>query len=268
MTNAVPKCRFPSFFHLDIGMGKRQRDENMAEVPLDGGTGPLLFYTANKDGASASGHLLNDKDRNGERSVLSNFAKTPVEITIDEGVVAYKTVEHAFQSMKYRAIADVLSKDFNDTTPTEDRQLAQAYRDYAFVIGKATTANRAFMLASMRLKLNQTGPNFSTADRTFNTSDDKTAMQVAFDAGVRSPSFGLLTSAQRIEIMDSILLDKFEQNKSALAYLMTTRGRILIEHTGRDAFWGDGGSGLDTADNNHLGKALMRIRSKYRMIQG
>ena len=87
-------------------------------------------------------------------------------------------------------------------------------------------------------------------------------METAFEAGVRSPTLHELTTADRIQIMDLALAAKFEQNGTARQYLISTGTRVLIEHSTRDSHWGDGGSGENRPDNNHLGKALMRVRSR------
>ena len=234
---------------MSISMGKRDREGDV-QPPLDSGDGPLLFYTATKDGASSAGPLLHDKNRNGSRSVLSNFAKTPFELEFNGYRASYATVENAFQAMKYLKVGSKL----------EPGGLALAYNEYAYVIGQAKTPNRAYLLAQMKLVKNGSRPNFSTADRRFLDSDDKKAMQKAFDSGVRKPSFEELTSTDRVAIMDLALKAKFDQNINALNYLKSTETRVLIEHTTRDGFWGDGGSGVDETNNNHLGKALMRIR--------
>ena len=247
------KNQFPSLHALSLHNvhtnTKRQKLEN--SPPLDTGEGPLLFYTSDKDGASSAGTLLHDTDRNGPRSILSNFAKTPFELEYYGVKATYKTVENAFQSIKYLTMASKL----------EAEPLSAAYRNYALVIGQAKTPNRAFFLAQMRLVKDGSRPNFSTSDRTFLNSEDATAMKTAFEAGVRPPSFEALTSAERCTIMDLALGAKFAKNQAARNYLQGTRPRVLIEHTTRDPFWGDAGTGKDNESNNHLGKALMKLRA-------
>ena len=216
---------------MSISAGKRGREGDV-QAPLDSGDGPLLFYTATKDGASSAGPLLHDKDRNGPRGVLSNFAKTPFELEFNGYKSNYATAENAFQAIKYLKIGSKLE-------PGESGDLALAYNEYASVIGQAKTPNRAYMLAQMKLVKDGSRPNFSTADRTFLESDDARAMQKAFDLGVRKPSFEVLTSTDRVAIMDLVLEAKFHQNENALNYLKSTGTRVLIEHTKRDGFWGD-----------------------------
>jgi len=223
----------------------------MCTPPVDNGEGPLLFYASTRDGVSAAGSLLNDSDRNGARSILSNFARTSFELESYGVTMMYATAENAFQSLKYLALASSL----------EDGPLSAAYKSYALVVGQAKTPNRSYFLAQLRLVKDGSRPNFSTPDRTFRDSQDAIAMQKAFDAGVRKPDFDELSSNQRVAIMDRVLKAKFTQNQAARTYLESTRPRILIEHTTRDPFWGDGGTGEDNATNNHLGKALMRLRT-------
>jgi hypothetical protein len=241
----------PNLSVLDISMGKREREA--AQAPPDNGQGPLLFYTANKDGGSSAGPLLNDGDRNGPRRILSNFAETPLTVVHDGTTGQYRTVENAFQALKYQYAAI--------TQPTT--VLKAAFKTYASVIARGKTAARTFKLSSMILKKDGT-PNMSTADPSFQDSVDKREMQTAFHAGVRSPTLEEVTVADRMEIMNMVLAAKFEQNANARAYLLSTGTRILIEHTTRDSYWGDGGSGEDSLDNNQLGKALMRVRKSLK----
>jgi hypothetical protein len=43
--------------------------------------------------------------------------------------------------------------------------------------------------------------------------------------------------------------------------LLDTEDAELVEHTGNDSYWGDGGNGLG---RNQLGKTLMKVRSMLR----
>ena len=52
---------------------------------------------------------------------------------------------------------------------------------------------------------------------------------------------------------------KFKQNEHLKKVLMDTESAILIEHTKRDSYWGDGGDGNGC---NQLGVLLMRVRAE------
>ena len=54
------------------------------------------------------------------------------------------------------------------------------------------------------------------------------------------------------------LYAKFTQH-GELKRLLGTGDRLLVEHTERDRYWGDGGDGRG---GNHLGKLLMKLRKE------
>ena len=54
------------------------------------------------------------------------------------------------------------------------------------------------------------------------------------------------------------LYAKFTQH-GELKRLLGTGDRLLVEHTERDRYWGDGGDGRG---ENHLGKLLMKLRKE------
>ncbi|KAM9967555.1 hypothetical protein ACTFIW_001639 [Dictyostelium discoideum] len=59
------------------------------------------------------------------------------------------------------------------------------------------------------------------------------------------------------ELMYEICLAKFTQHKDIQKILLETGDATLVEHTGNDSYWGDGGDG---SGRNQLGKTLMRVR--------
>lgn len=61
------------------------------------------------------------------------------------------------------------------------------------------------------------------------------------------------------EIMHKVLLAKFTQHPDLGEKLLSSAGRMLIEHTCNDSFWGNGGNG---AGQNRLGHLLMRVRDE------
>lgn len=65
----------------------------------------------------------------------------------------------------------------------------------------------------------------------------------------------------RVKVMETALIHKFEQNPALRKVLLSTGNKILVERSPYDSFWGDGpyGNGL-----NMLGKLLMKVRKYFR----
>ncbi len=59
--------------------------------------------------------------------------------------------------------------------------------------------------------------------------------------------------------MRAVVLAKFSQHDDLRAQLLATGDAQLVEHTERDAFWGDGGDGSGA---NMLGRILMDVREQ------
>lgn len=251
---------------------KRKRETKETPLLKDLGTGALLFYTANRDGVHSKTTntkcpLLHSVDRNGKRSILSNFAKTKFRYNGFE----VETAENAFQAAKYFKIGEkyreeVLSETNGlETLPLvkathkEKMQLANAYEKYGAAICVSKSANCAFLMGRLNLTKDGSKPYPRTADRYFKSSAEHEAMIDAFNNGVRSPHEELTTNA-REKIMEDVLLCKFAKGTKSMFYLLETGTRVLIEHTSSDCIWGDGGSGLDKEGQNVLGKLLMKIR--------
>ena len=60
-------------------------------------------------------------------------------------------------------------------------------------------------------------------------------------------------------IMLKALRFKFKQNAHLREILLNTGNALLIEHTSRDSYWGDGGNGTG---HNKLGLLLMQVRNE------
>ena len=58
-------------------------------------------------------------------------------------------------------------------------------------------------------------------------------------------------------IMEEVLYAKFKQNLEIRRVLLSTAGKMIVEHTVNDAYWGDAGDG---SGKNMLGKTLMKVR--------
>ena len=59
--------------------------------------------------------------------------------------------------------------------------------------------------------------------------------------------------------MYTAVLAKFQHNKDLAELLLATGDAMLVEHTGKDAYWRDGGDGSGL---NRLGGILMRVREE------
>jgi hypothetical protein len=65
----------------------------------------------------------------------------------------------------------------------------------------------------------------------------------------------------RDRVMRTALYAKFSQHEHLRQALLATGNTVLVEHTDKDAYWGDGGDGSGT---NMLGKLLMHVREQLR----
>ncbi|CAF1422846.1 unnamed protein product [Adineta ricciae] len=79
---------------------------------------------------------------------------------------------------------------------------------------------------------------------------------------VREHDFSQRTDWEQVkdEVMFKACLAKFEQHSKLKEFLLSTGDRILIEHTGKDSYWGDGPDGKG---RNQLGVTLMKIREYF-----
>jgi ribA/ribD-fused uncharacterized protein len=62
-------------------------------------------------------------------------------------------------------------------------------------------------------------------------------------------------------IMYDAVKAKFTQHAGIRGILLSTGNRVIVEHTAKDNYWGDGGDG---SGKNMLGKTLMRVRDELR----
>ena len=68
----------------------------------------------------------------------------------------------------------------------------------------------------------------------------------------------------RDNVMREAVLAKFTQHKELKAILLATGEAKLVENTANDAYWGDGGDG---SGKNMLGRILMEVRDKLRVVE-
>lgn len=65
----------------------------------------------------------------------------------------------------------------------------------------------------------------------------------------------------KFDVMRKAVLAKFRQHAKLRRLLLSTGSAMLVEHTSRDAIWGDGGDGHGM---NWLGRILMEVRETLR----
>lgn len=63
------------------------------------------------------------------------------------------------------------------------------------------------------------------------------------------------------DIMREALRAKIGQHADVRELLLSTADAVLVEHTGNDRYWGDGGDGTG---RNRLGQLLMELREVLR----
>ena len=67
------------------------------------------------------------------------------------------------------------------------------------------------------------------------------------------------------DVMYKALVAKFTQHEDLKEKLLATGDKVLVEHTGRDKYWGDGGDGGNgTKGQNIMGKLLVKVRNAIR----
>jgi len=79
----------------------------------------------------------------------------------------------------------------------------------------------------------------------------------------RSLGFKLRDDWEQIknDVMYEALSAKFTQHHDLKELLLSTDTAIIVEHTSREDYWGDGGDG---SGKNMLGKTLMRVREELK----
>src|SRR5262249_24434377 len=70
--------------------------------------------------------------------------------------------------------------------------------------------------------------------------------------------------AVKDQVMRETLRAKFAQHPQLKALLLKTGDSELVEHTGNDRYWADGGDGTG---QNRLGELLMELRAELRSAQ-
>jgi ribA/ribD-fused uncharacterized protein len=65
----------------------------------------------------------------------------------------------------------------------------------------------------------------------------------------------------RDEVMREVVYNKFIQHPDLKMHLLETEDAVLVEHSFKDSYWGDGGDGKG---KNVLGKILMEVRERLK----
>ncbi len=84
-------------------------------------------------------------------------------------------------------------------------------------------------------------------------------MQAARMGRSRSRALRADWDAVKVDVMREAVWAKFSQHSDLRRALLWTGDATIVEHTARDAFWGDGGDGHG---QNMLGRILMEVRGR------
>lgn len=172
-----------------------------------------------------------------EYGFLSNFF---LDNIIIDGKV-FPTVEHYFQSKKY-----------NYTGCSEDSL------KHSEVIRISKTPYIAKLLASSPDKVLSQPPRYKWMEECHKILKEVKEKNIDID-----PEWDIINKASGFRKKDTVMFNAlYEKFKSPLLnkLLLSTGNKVLIEHTNRDSYWGDGGDG---SGKNMLGKLLMSIRQEY-----
>lgn len=180
-------------------------------------------------------NFYSEKD---EFGFLSNFFLS--SITFDGKV--FPTVEHYFQSKKYDYVG-----------------CSEDSLKHSEVIRNSTTPFIAKLLASDPNKVTpprSTGHNWLEKYTKILREVKEKDLKIDPEWDTINKTSGL---RKKDTIMHIALYEKFK-DPVLNGMLMSTGNKVLIEHTNRDSYWGDGGNG---SGKNMLGKLLMSIRQEY-----
>lgn len=179
--------------------------------------------------------FYSEKDEHG---FLSNFFASGV--TIDGKV--FPTVEHYFQSKKY--VYEGCSEES---------------LKHSEVIRNSKTPYIAKLLASDPNKVLSQPARYKWMEDPYKILRELKEKGLKIDPEWDTVVNKVSGFRKKDTIMHIALYEKF-RDPSLNKLLMSTGKKILVEHTSRDSYWGDGGDG---SGKNMLGKLLMSIRQEY-----
>lgn len=158
------------------------------------------------------------------------------QLTIDEQ--SWTSTEHYYQAMKFMG-------------PNATDQSIQ----YAQLIRTTDTPGKVFMLGRQKIR-----KDFASIWKHSkqNTQTINNLVQTSLDQKISVRSDWDLV---KDHIMKQANEAKYTQNEKLRLILLSTQNALLIEHTKRDNYWGDGGDGTGL---NRLGQILMEIRDNLR----
>jgi ribA/ribD-fused uncharacterized protein len=168
--------------------------------------------------ASEALNFYGEKEAYGE---FSNFYPAPFTLN----GIRYPTSEHYFQAQKFLG---------PNSSPRD--------HEYARLIISQNTPNKTKVLAGQKI-----GGGYKWR------TDLNEIIRAYPDVQIR-PDWEQVKD----NIMRTAVFQKFLQNLTLLTKLLSTDNKILVEHTNRDNYWGDGGNGTG---RNQLGRTLMETRS-------
>ncbi len=113
----------------------------------------------------------------------------------------------------------------------------------------------------------KTSEHYYQAMKSFDISEQDAIMQAetpkdAANKG-RDPNRNLRPDWDEVknDVMRKAIFAKFSQHEYLKKLLLSTGDKIIIEHSKKDAYWGNGG---DDNGKNMLGKILMETRDRLR----
>ena len=107
---------------------------------------------------------------------------------------------------------------------------------------------------------------FAGTEREWEIKKAKSPGQAATLGRARTHKSGVTLRKDWEEVKDDIMMTalkaKFTQHEDLQDYLLETGDAVLVEHTAKDRYWGDGGDGTG---KNKLGHLLMKLREDLRL---
>jgi N-glycosidase YbiA len=125
-------------------------------------------------------------------------------------------------------------------------------------------SNFALYAVALKGQIWPTSEHYFQAQKFVGTADEEairlapTARAAADMGRERSRPLRGDWAAVRDDVMREVLYAKFTQHPSLRSMLLSTGDAVLVEHTEKDRYWGDGGDGTGL---NRLGELLMEVRT-------
>ena len=175
--------------------------------------------------------FYNENDKYGE---FSNFYPQPIKI---DGVM-FPTSEHYFQCMKFYD-KDIFGKMLYSP------EVSKEYQEYFEIIRTSSTPGKAKILASQKISTSPPYPWRISLNKIIEKYDKVVKIRSDWEQ-------------VKDNIMRTAVFHKFYSSNELKKLLISTENAVLIEHTNRDNYWGDGGN---NTGKNMLGIILMETRT-------